>query len=158
MARFISQFYKPMTQEDDIIHDLVQDIFLKYDTNRSGYLEKREALRLVDDVLASKGQQPATIAQFNRIFAEFDLNRDGVLQRSEMVRFARKFLKLQGVISETEILDTVNDIWFKFDLDRSGYLNRRETLRFLNSFLVSKGKPCASIPEFNAFFEEIDLN
>lgn len=56
MARFMANFYKPVTQNDnDLIQDLVQDIFIKYDTNRSGYLEKRETLRLVDDVLAMKG-------------------------------------------------------------------------------------------------------
>jgi hypothetical protein len=41
---------------------MVQTIFTKYDINRSGYLEKRETLRLVDDILASRGQPPATVA------------------------------------------------------------------------------------------------
>lgn len=31
-------------------------------------------------------------------------------------------------------------------------------MKFLNYFLVTKGKPTASIPQFNKFFEEIDLN
>lgn len=31
-------------------------------------------------------------------------------------------------------------------------------MKFLNDFLVTKGKPTASIPQFNKFFEEIDLN
>jgi hypothetical protein len=40
---------------DDQVIELVDKIFLKYDVNNSGYLEKRECLRLVDDILTQKG-------------------------------------------------------------------------------------------------------
>lgn len=82
-----------------MVAETVDKIFLKYDTDRSGYLEKRECLRLVDDLLSQKGQPPATVAQFNRFFAEFDVNGDGALSRGEMARFARKFIKGQEIIS-----------------------------------------------------------
>lgn len=62
MSKFIANFYKPLADNDAVIHEMVQTIFTKYDINRSGYLEKRETLRLVDDILASRGQPPATVA------------------------------------------------------------------------------------------------
>jgi hypothetical protein len=40
--------------ENDRISDMVQNIFLKYDTDGSGYLEKRETLKVVNDVLNSQ--------------------------------------------------------------------------------------------------------
>jgi Ca2+-binding EF-hand superfamily protein len=57
MAGFIVNFYKPQaltTNDTGMINDMVQTIFAKYDVNRSGYLEKREVLRLVDDILMEK--------------------------------------------------------------------------------------------------------
>ena len=69
-------FYKPpvpssnLYEGDEMVLQQVDKIFLKYDVNRSGYLEKRECLRLVDDVLSAKGQPLANVSQFNRIFAE----------------------------------------------------------------------------------------
>jgi Ca2+-binding EF-hand superfamily protein len=85
----------------------------KYDINRSGFLEKREVLRLVDDILMEKNQPPATVAQFNRFFAEYDINNDGVLSKFELVSFVKKFLKNEDVLSVplNEITDVVNRIW-----------------------------------------------
>lgn len=114
---------------DDEIEEIVHNIFLQYDTDKSGYLEKRESLRVVNDVLASQGQQPATVKAFNMIFFEFDLNGDGRLSFGEMSRFVRRFIK------KDEVAATVEKIWKTFDTDQSGKLNRKETLRFLNNFL-----------------------
>jgi len=162
MAQFVLNFYRPAVQShlesDDMVVQMVDKIFLKYDVNRSGYLEKRECLRLVDDILSQKGQPLANVAQFNRIFAEYDINGDGVISRGEMGRFVRKFMKTGEVLPLEQIGSTVNQIWVKYDLDRSGFLNRRETLRFLNDFLVNKGQAPASVTKFNKFFTEIDLN
>jgi Ca2+-binding EF-hand superfamily protein len=59
MARFVYNFYKPpvpaLAGSDEMVAEMVDKIFLKYDVDRSGYLEKRECLRLVDDVLSQKG-------------------------------------------------------------------------------------------------------
>jgi len=111
MAKFVSNFLQPVVSkinDENLINDMVQKIFMKYDVNRSGYLEKRETLRLVDDLLAAKGQPPATVAQFNRFFAEHDYNGDGILSRSEMTRFAKKFIKNQELIPVNEIQEIVN--------------------------------------------------
>ena len=165
MAQFVLNFYKPPVpaiqygvENYDMILQQVDKIFLKYDVNRSGYLEKRECLRLVDDLLAAKGQPLANVSQFNRIFAEYDINNDGVISRTEMARFVRKFIKTGEILPLDQIGSIVNQIWQKYDLDRSGFLNRRETLNFLNDFLVQRGQPPATVAKFNKFFAEIDLN
>jgi hypothetical protein len=42
-------------KEDVLIDNMVLKIFLKYDTDVSGYLEKEEAFVLVNDVLKLRG-------------------------------------------------------------------------------------------------------
>jgi hypothetical protein len=55
-------------------------------------LEKRETLKVVNDVLESQEKPPATVKAFNMIFFEFDLNGDGKLSMGEITRFVRRFL------------------------------------------------------------------
>jgi Ca2+-binding EF-hand superfamily protein len=63
----------------DKIMDLVKQIFMKYDADRSGFLDKVEVLKLVDDILLNQGRPKTNWAQFNRFFAEFDNNGDGLI-------------------------------------------------------------------------------
>lgn len=65
----------------DPIYDLVQKIFMKYDSDRSGFLDKRETLKLLDEILLNQGRAKTTWNQFNRFFAEFDDNGDGVISK-----------------------------------------------------------------------------
>lgn len=67
------------------------NIFNKYDDNRNGYLEKRETLGLLNELLANRGQQPATLSQFNQFFSDIDINRDGVVSKLEMTDFIKNF-------------------------------------------------------------------
>jgi Ca2+-binding EF-hand superfamily protein len=115
----------------------VLSIFDKYDINNSGFLEKKEALRLLNDLLASKGQAPATYVEFNKFFVAHDDNADGVLSRGEVARFVRKFLGHPATAKDL-VAEQVGKIWSQYDVDRSGYLSRMETLRFLNDYLASK--------------------
>ena len=137
---------------DDEIEEIVHNIFLQYDTDKSGYLEKRETLRVVNDVLASQEQLPTTVKAFNMIFFEFDLNGDGRLSFGEISRFVRRFVK------KDEVGAVVEKIWNTFDTDQSGKLNRKETLRFLNHYLTLTNQPLATNKIFNRFFDKIDLN
>lgn len=65
---------------------------MKYDVNRSEYLDKRECLAMLDEILINQGVGKTTIPQFNRFYAEFDMNNDGFISKSECTRFVRKFL------------------------------------------------------------------
>ena len=92
-------------KEDELINEMVQEIFMQYDTNDSGYLEKREAFRLVNDVLAVRGQPPASNYLFNRIFREFDTNGDGVLSKGEITKFVKSIINDD---TDNIIMNTVN--------------------------------------------------
>lgn len=63
MARFFKMFTDiPSSQhgQDDVV-ETVNNIWLRYDTDRSGTLDRRETLRFVNDFLAQRGQPPATV-------------------------------------------------------------------------------------------------
>ena len=70
-------------------------IFAKYDKDRSGFLDKGETLKLLDEILLSQGRPKCTIRQFNNFFADFDDNGDGVISRGECANFVREFLKIK---------------------------------------------------------------
>lgn len=97
MTQFVKQFL-----EDDVVDTrqpdigkIVQQVWFQYDVDRSGYLDKRETLRFLNDILAQQGRQQATLSMFNRFYAEFDLNGDGRISKTEMARFLRKFMGLE---------------------------------------------------------------
>lgn len=157
MTKFVKNFLsKPLTQQSNI-DSMVEKIFDKYDDNRNGFLEKKECLRLMNEILADKSQPPATYTQFNKFFAEIDDNGDGIISRSEISRFVRKFLGMAPTEKDL-VADNINKIWYQYDTDRSGYLNRMETLRFLNDYLASKNQAPATMASFNRFFNEVDVN
>jgi Ca2+-binding EF-hand superfamily protein len=134
MARFINKFLNANDRED-VVNTMALKIFDKFDTDRSGFLEKMETYRLLNEIMASQGKPNATIAQFTRFFNEFDFNGDGVISKSEITRFIKKFLNIPSS-DEDDIVDLVQKTWYKYDTDRSGYLEKRETLKFLDNLLA----------------------
>jgi Ca2+-binding EF-hand superfamily protein len=89
---FVKNFLNFPIDEDEDVQIKVMQIFNKYDSNRNGCLEKRETLELLNEILADRGQLPATNQQFNRFFNDIDLNRDGVISKFEMYKFVKNFL------------------------------------------------------------------
>jgi len=78
--------------ESDFIAQMVEQIWDKYDVDRSGALDKIETANFLNEILTIQGQGPPSMEQFNRFFAEFDINQDGVIQRNEMAKFIRQFV------------------------------------------------------------------
>jgi Ca2+-binding EF-hand superfamily protein len=70
---------------------MVEDIWYEYDIDRSGWLDKRETLAFLKDILSNHGQAPPTVITFNEWFAEYDVNQNGTIEKHEMVPFVRKF-------------------------------------------------------------------
>jgi len=158
MARFVRNF---LSVEQDDIAMMVHKIFMKFDANGNGLLDKRETFRLLDEILANRGEASATREEINSFFAEFDVNGDGVLSKGEVARFVKKFLqgnKPKNVHEDDIIADMIMKTWNKYDHDRNGFLDKRETLKFLDNFLAQRGQPPCSTHQFNRFFAEFDVN
>jgi len=55
MTEFVKNFLsQPITAQENI-DMMVVKIFDKFDSNGNGYLEKKECLRFLNDILANKG-------------------------------------------------------------------------------------------------------
>ena len=63
--------------DDDEIMDTINEIWKDFDTDRSGKLNRRETMKFMNAFLKSRGQLPATYAQFSKFFDKFDVNKDG---------------------------------------------------------------------------------
>ena len=84
MQRFVKMFMNPSRSKDfgnPDVNQIVMKIFAKFDSDRSGFLDKRETLRLLDEILESQGKPKATMSTFNRFFNEHDYNQDGVISK-----------------------------------------------------------------------------
>ena len=55
MCIFVMNFIAPKMTQEQIEEELVNKIFSKYDEDRNGVLNKRESLKLVNDVRAQNG-------------------------------------------------------------------------------------------------------
>mgnify|MGYP000923921604 CR=1 FL=1 len=55
MARFVRNYMNPSKNVDQI-EEMTIKLFMKYDVNRSGFLDKREALVMLDELLMSQGK------------------------------------------------------------------------------------------------------
>jgi Ca2+-binding EF-hand superfamily protein len=77
-----------MENFDKILTSLVEDIFLTYDTNSDGFLQRPEAESFIKGCLTSMGQ-PYSQTIFNDFFSAYDVNCDGKLSREEMAVFVK---------------------------------------------------------------------
>jgi hypothetical protein len=59
MSSFVKEFLDLPSGFDDIIVT-INEIWYKYDVDRSGSLNRKETLRFINNFLAQKGKRPAT--------------------------------------------------------------------------------------------------
>ena len=71
---------------------MVLKIFAKYDKDRSGFLDKPEVLKLLDEILINQGRPKTTWNQFVKFFDEYDDNGDGVISKNECYNFVNRFI------------------------------------------------------------------
>ena len=55
MARFIGKFFDVPSMDDAYIDKVALNLFDMYDSNKNGFLERKEALGLINELLAQKG-------------------------------------------------------------------------------------------------------
>jgi Ca2+-binding EF-hand superfamily protein len=77
IVRFIRLFLGIPHSLKDAIDDTINEIWKDFDTDRSGKLNRRETMKFMNAFLKSRGQLPATYAQFSKFFDKFDVNKDG---------------------------------------------------------------------------------
>ena len=83
-----------MTDLDQILHQCVEDIWFKFDTDQSNALDYIECRRFVNFILGSRAEQ-FTEQEFRLIFQEFDKDGDEQISRPEMWLFLKQVLKLE---------------------------------------------------------------
>lgn len=60
MTLFVKKFMDIKPSEDDEIMDIVDSIWNKHDTDRSGKLNRRETLKFLNAFMESRGLPPTT--------------------------------------------------------------------------------------------------
>jgi hypothetical protein len=65
MVRFAKKIMNFKPSEDDEIMDTVISIWKKFDTDKSGKLNRRETLKFLNAFMESRGKSPVKTNQFN---------------------------------------------------------------------------------------------
>ena len=76
---------------DIVIGKCVEEIWYKYDDDNSGFLDKQETKRFVQDTLADMADGAGfNDDDFDQCFREFDKDGSGTIERGEMVQFIKQ--------------------------------------------------------------------
>jgi hypothetical protein len=161
MARFFRKFTRdpvPVSREpvnrelvDPQIARIVDEIWFDYDVDRSGWLDKRETLVFLKDILNEQNRPQPTAVEFNKWFAEYDLNGNGTIEKHEMAAFVKHFFP-RAVTVKYQLVDLIDELFERHDLNRNGILEKREALSMINELLRRKGESSASLPHFNRLY------
>ena len=85
--------------EDEIIQNVIDEIFKKFDTSKDGLLDKVEARKFMDEYSCiSEIGYEVTQEDYERVFDKFDKNKSGFIERNEIF----DFIKEQMANSETK--------------------------------------------------------
>ncbi|XP_031561375.1 ras and EF-hand domain-containing protein-like isoform X6 [Actinia tenebrosa] len=81
---------------------VVKDIFQSWDTNKSGFIEKRELEKCCEDLKLST-------SELERVFIELDVDRDGRISLSDFYQSFEKVCKLFHVSRDTVLYQEVSE-------------------------------------------------
>ena len=84
----IKHYFKDMDNFDEILDSLIEDIYLTYDTNRDGFLQRDETESFIQGCLKSMDQRYKPQV-FQNFFEKYDTNQDGKISREEMAVFVK---------------------------------------------------------------------
>ena len=69
----------------------VDEIWVKWDRDNNGTLDKSEMRGFVEATIAQSGiNKVVTDEEFNQIFAQFDIDRSETIERDEMAVFVKR--------------------------------------------------------------------
>jgi len=129
----------------ETIEGIIQDLFRKYDQDRSQYLDPQEFKNLMNDLQQRLDFPPDEI---NRFLAEADMNADGMIEYEEFIPLAIQIIQgmyaknrleqhvanveaqaediLVHGMSKEELTTRIASLFERWDEDRSGVVNRKE--------------------------------
>ena len=77
------------------LEDIVRKAFDLYDTDKSGYLEREEIKKLLNDACAELGAPTITDAQLDEVIKTVDDNGDGKFSYEELLKVIGPILEQQ---------------------------------------------------------------
>ncbi len=80
---------------DKIVKTLIKKAFTEYDLDSSGYLERPEMGRFVEDSCKEVGVAMVNEQHLDRIIAVFDLDKDGKVSIKEFSELLRPMIEKQ---------------------------------------------------------------
>lgn len=88
-SEFLLASSMPVTNDiNNVTKDEIEEIFLLYDTNKDGVIDKQEMKHILEAVCYSEDVSPQRVnTAINNIFQDFDYNRDNVLSKKEFIDF-----------------------------------------------------------------------
>ena len=85
-----------MSNEEELkLRDIVQKAFDLYDADKSGFLEKDEIKKLLNDACSELGAPPITDQQLDEVIKTVDDNGDGKFSFEELYTVIGPILKSQ---------------------------------------------------------------
>lgn len=81
---------------------VVRDIFQSWDTNKSGFIEKKELAKCCEDLKLST-------TELERVFTELDVDKDGRISLSDFYQSFEKVCSLFHVSRDTVLDQEVSD-------------------------------------------------
>ena len=75
----------------------VEQLWVQYDTDGNGYLDRNETMRFVRDSMKEMGVslEKLTDEDFEATFSEFDKDNSGTVEKQEMVAYMKKLVGLE---------------------------------------------------------------
>ena len=97
-----------INEEDQVIHDVINSIWTKYDTHNSGILDMDESKLFIKKMLGKEYNEES----FKKVFASIDKANDNTLHKNEVIKYFQKIRgapksrsavkrKLEVVVEET---------------------------------------------------------
>ena len=83
----------------------IDDLWIKYDVDNSGELDKDETRLFVQETLAGEEGQEFDEAEFEEVFADFDKDGSGTIEKDEMAEFVKE-LGLMHLLKDSAPADS----------------------------------------------------
>lgn len=86
----------------------IEDIWITYDLDENGFLEKEETMAFLEDYMSQHSTSQFNTNNFENVFKVIDKNKNGVIDRDEMKDFIKKLKAVEKSKNFTLKSDTKN--------------------------------------------------